>query len=163
MSLFSYWSSRLNLIKFNGLNFSSAFGFAMFSPSNSYYYVSDMGLDKIFILNESWSYVSFKNFNNPGYFTTIGNSLYVTGKTNIWKLDENLNIFIQYNATGTAPDYRGIYFNCTNNLIYVAPKAFNFIHVFDLNLILIHNISTSPHFPYSIAEYNNQLFVGTIN
>jgi hypothetical protein len=34
------------------------------------------------------------------------------------------------------------------------------IHVFNLNLSFSHNISTSPHYPYSISGYNNQMFVG---
>jgi hypothetical protein len=135
-------------------------GSAMFTPSNSYYYVSSNALNKIFILNESWSYVSSKVFPSPAYFSTIGNSLYATGNINIWKLDPNLNILIQFNATGTSPNYRGIYINSTNNLIYTAPYSFNVIHVFNLNLSFSHNISTLSYRPYSISGYNNQMFVG---
>ena len=94
----------------------------------------------------------------------IGNSLYASGQENIWKLDQNLNILIQYNASnGTIPIYRGIYYNCTNNFIYIAPRALNVIHVFDLDLSLNHSFSTSTYLPWSIAEYNNQLYVGTKN
>ncbi len=34
------------------------------------------------------------------------------------------------------------------------------IHVFNLNLSLSHSFSTSTYQPYSIAGYNNQLYVG---
>jgi hypothetical protein len=157
MSLFSNLSLQLSLNKINSENF---FGFGMFTPSSSYYYVSDNALNKIFILNERWSYYSSKEFASPAFFSTIGNSLYATGNRNIWKLDQNLSILIQFNATGTAPNYRGIYINSTNNLIYTAPGSFNVIHVFNLNLSFSHNISTSPYKPYSISGYNNQIFVG---
>ncbi len=123
---------------------------------NSYYFVSDYDLNKIFILNESWSYVSSKTFSSPAYLTTIGNSLYATGDSNIWKLDQNLNILIQYNA---APAYRGIYYNSTNGLIYTAAFDRNMIHIFNLNLSFHHFIST-PYEPWS--EYNYQIYVGTL-
>jgi hypothetical protein len=160
MSLFSNWSLQLSFNKINLNILSISHGFAAFTPTNSYYYVSDAGLSKIFILNESWWYVSSKTFLQPTYFTTIGSSLYATGETNIWKLDQNLNTLIQYNATGT-PIYRGIYINSTNNLIYIAPLALRVIHVFDLNLSLSHTFSTTIYAPWSIANYNNQMYVGT--
>ena len=159
MSLFSNWTLQSSFTQFNSISLSIATGFAMFTPSNSSNYVSDSGSGKIFILDESWSYVSSKSFSSPSYLTTIGSSLYVTGFKNVWKLDKNLNILIQYNATG-APSYRGIYYNSTNKLIYVAPAGLNVLHVFDLNLSLSYNISTSGYYPCSIAEYNNQLYVG---
>ena len=101
-------------------------------------------LNKIFILNERWSYVSSKGFSRPVYFTTIGKSLCVTGERCVWKLDQNLNILIQFNASsGSTPGYVGIYFNSSNDLIYVAPRSLNVIHVFNLNLTLNHTFSTS--------------------
>ncbi len=160
MSLFSNLSLQLSLKNINSINLFGALGFAMFTPSSSYYYVSDSGLKKIFIFKERWSYYSSKEFASPAFFSTIGNSLYATGDKNIWKLDQNLSILIQYNATGTNPNYRGIYINSTNNFIYIAPRSFNVIHVFNLNLSFSHNISTSSYKPYSISGYNNQIFVG---
>jgi DNA-binding beta-propeller fold protein YncE len=160
MSLFSNLSLQLSLKNINSINLFGALGFAMFTPSSSYYYVSDSGLKKIFIFKERWSYYSSKEFASPAFFSTIGNSLYATGDKNIWKLDQNLSILIHYSATGTNPNYRGIYINSTNNLIYTAPYSFNVIHVFNLNLSFSHNISTSTYKPFSISGYNNQMFVG---
>jgi len=151
---------QLSFDNIDSIGLTKSLGSAMFTPSNSYYYFSDNALNKIFILKEKWSYVSSKVFDSPAYFSTIGSSLYATGDKNIWKLDQNLNILIQFNATGTSPNYRGIYINSTNNLIYTAPYSFNVIHVFNLNLSFSHNISTSPYKPYSISGYNNQMFVG---
>jgi DNA-binding beta-propeller fold protein YncE len=137
MSLFS--NLTLSFKQISSTILSSAQAFAKFTPSNSYYYVSDNGLNKIFILNESWSFVPSKAFSIPAYLTAIGSSLYATGDVNIWKLDQNLSILIQYNAIGTSPFYRGIYFNSINNFIYV---AFLFFFIFFL-LILFSN-SFSP-------------------
>ena len=68
---------------------------------------------------------------------------------------------IQYKATGTAPYYRGIYFNSTNNFIYIGTFLFTMIHVCNLNLSLSHNISTLIYQPWSIAGSKNQMYVGT--
>jgi hypothetical protein len=160
MSIFSYMTIQLSFNNIDSFSLTKLLGSAIFTPSNSYYYFSDNTLNKIFILNESWSYVSSKVFNSPAYISTFGNSLYATGNKNIWKLDQNLSILIQYNATGTSPNYRGIYINSTKNFIYTAPFSFNVIHVFNLNLSFSHNISTSTYKPFSISGYNNQMFVG---
>ncbi len=65
MSLFCNWKLQFSFNQINSKMFSEVFGFAMLTPSNSYYYVSDHGLNEIFILNESWSYLSSKTFSNP--------------------------------------------------------------------------------------------------
>ena len=93
MSLFGNWYFISSYNQINSTNFSYAAGFAMFTPSNSYYYVSDANLNTIFIFYESWSYISSKVFTSPVYLITIGSNLYVVGSSNIWKLDQNLIIF----------------------------------------------------------------------
>ena len=86
---------------------------------------------------------------------TVVKSLNITGLSNLWKLDQNLNILIQYNST--TPAYRGLFFHSTNSLLYVAPSALTVIHVFNLNLIYNHSFSTSSKKPFSIKGYNNQI------
>jgi hypothetical protein len=105
----------------------------------------DTVANKVYILNDNWSYISYKTFTRPTYMITIGSSIYMTGDINIWKLDKELNILIQYNSTeSTFPFYRGIYYNSSNGFIYVAPNNLTVIRVFDLNLTYNHNISISP-------------------
>ena len=122
----------------------------------------DWSANKVYTLNYNWILVSIKPFTLPEYMITVENSLYMTGDLNIWKLDQDLNVLIEYIANNN-PSYRGLCYNPTNGLIYVAPYRLNSIHVFDLNLNLKRNISISPHIhiPWSIIEYSNQLFVGT--
>ena len=94
---------------------------------------------------------------------TVESSLCMTGDLILWKLDKNLNTWVQYKATGTVPSYRGLYFNSTNRFLYVARCALTVIHVFNINFTFSHNISISPYRPYLITGYNNQLYIGTDN
>ena len=140
----------------------------MYSSSNTqYYYVIDY-LDydsnsgRVYILNDNWVFLSYKAFTYPAYMITIGTSLYMTGEVNVWKLDENLNVLIEYNPNGPSPWFRGISYTPSNGLLYVVAYNLNFIHVLDLNLTFKRNISTEPYKPWSITEYSNQLYVGSI-
>jgi hypothetical protein len=162
--VFRYSTIRYNITAFNGMNFTSSIGFGFYSSCNASYYVIDHGTSRAYILNGDWSYVSYKNFSYPTYMITIGSRIYMTGSSNIWKLDKDLNILIQFNSTGNnTSKYRGIYYNSKNGFIYAAPMSLTEIQVFDLNLAYNHNISISPYKPYSISEYNNKMFVGTTN
>ena len=71
-------------------------------------YVMDYGANEVYILNDEWKFISFKSFSNPAYMISIGNSLYMTGHSNVWKVDQDLNILINYKPTGGSPVYRGI-------------------------------------------------------
>jgi hypothetical protein len=77
------------------MNFNWLIGFGFSSSCNTSYYVIDHGASRVYILNDDWSYVSYKNFAYPAYMITIGSSIYMAGGLNIWKLDEELNILIQ--------------------------------------------------------------------
>ena len=142
---------------FDGTSFGALSGFEMYSSPNAlYYYVMDYW-NGVYILNDQWSFISFKVFTNPYNMINIRNSLYMTGKYNIWKLDQDLNILINYNPGGD-PNYLGINYNPSNGFIYVASTQE--IQVLNLNLTLIRRISTSPRTPYSITISSNILYVG---
>ena len=161
MSLFSSRTIQSNITQLNGNSFGWLSGFGMYSSSKTvFYYITDLYADTVYILNDEWKFISFKTFSNPAYMITIGNSLYMTGNSNVWKLDKDLNIMInQY--LGGSPGYRGISYNPTNSLIYVVALNLREIQVFNLNLTLIRHFSTSPHQPWSITESSNKLYVGT--
>ena len=81
----------------------------------------------------------------------------MTGEYNVWKLDQDLNILINYPG-----GYRGMSYNPSNSLIYAAAYFYlNEIQVFNLDLTFIRHISTSPHKPFSTTESSNQLHDGT--
>jgi hypothetical protein len=128
---------------------------------NTSYYVADTTTGNVFLLNDNYGYVTKKPFSNPSYIINVNSSLYITGDSNIWKTDKYLNILVTYSTT-TVHNYDGILFNCTDNLIYAAPYTYTYFQVFDLNLALRNSVSVSPHNPRSLAEYNNELYVGTL-
>ena len=57
MSLFSNLSFQSSINKINSMTLSVALGFAMFTPSNSFYYVSEYSLNKILIIYVLWQQV----------------------------------------------------------------------------------------------------------
>ena len=94
-------------------------GFGMYSsPGTVYYYVMDTNANKVFTLNDEWKLISFKSFNSPLYMVSIGNSLYMTGEYTVWKVDQDLNILVNYNPGGY-PLYREISYNPSNGFIHV--------------------------------------------
>jgi hypothetical protein len=133
----------------------------MMAGFNTSYYVMDYVANIIFLLNDNYGYMNKKSFSKPTYILTIGSSLYITGDNDIWKTDESLNVLRKYSSQSSA-QYRVMYFNCTENEIYVSSQQYKYIQVFHLNLTLKYNISTSSYNSRSFSEYNNQLYVGTI-
>ena len=149
--------------EFNGTSFGFLSCFGMYSSSNkTYYYVMDNAYSIVNVSNDDWLFISSKNFTYPQSMISIGNSLYMTGQYNVWKLDQDLNILINYYG-GRNPRYRRISYNPSISFIYVVAAAPNLyeIQVFNLDLILMRRFSTSPHEPYSIIVSSNQLYVGT--
>ena len=107
--MFNNPSIQSNITQLNGNSFSWLVGFGMFSSSGTvYYYVMDYVANKVFILNDQWSFISSKVFYNPAYIINIGNSLYMTGDYNVWKVDQDLNILINCEPIGDNPGYTGI-------------------------------------------------------
>jgi hypothetical protein len=135
-------------------------GFGMMVDFNTSYYIMDELANRTYLLNDNYDYVTDRTFTFPQYMVTINSILFITGKSNIWKTDKYLNVLFTHTESGGA-NYNGIYYNCTFNLIYVAPTGYTYIQVFDLNLTLNHTISVSPNNPRSFDEYNNELYVGT--
>jgi hypothetical protein len=129
------------------------------------YYVINGIQNTTYVFDEDWNYVSEKtSLFHPNYMITIDNYFYITGLNSIWKTDQQLNVllvFDGYNPTGQAPWYNGLCYNSTKSLIYVASFTLQVIHVFNLNLTINYNITTSQYQPWSINENNNQLYVGT--
>ena len=146
--------------QFNGNSFGWLAGFGMYSSNNTtYYYLLDCGAGKVFILNDQWSFISSKVFCRPFNMISINNSLYMTGQWHIWKVDQDLNILINYDPGGH-PDYHGISYNPSNGFIYVAAFRLKEIQIFNLDLTLVRRISTSPHEPCSITISSNKLYMG---
>jgi hypothetical protein len=161
MNVFSNYIKKQSMNSLGGNSFKYSSGFGMMVDFNTSYYVIDYIANTIYLLNDNYGYVAMITFSAPQYMIVVNSSLYITGDRYIWKTDKYLNILITYPTT-TVHNYNGILLNCTENLIYVAPYAYTNLEVFDLNLHLNSSISVSPHNPRSLAEYNHELYVGTL-
>jgi hypothetical protein len=167
LNVFGYSTVRSIFTALGGIAFNDLYGFGFYSSCNTSYYVLDHGTNIVYTLNDDWLYVSYKSFLFaspkifPTYMIIIGSTLYVTDDSNLWKIDKNLNILIQYTSIVSVPNYRGIYHKSSNGFIYVAPSSLTEIQVFHLNLTNSHKISVAPYNPFSISEYNNKMYVGT--
>jgi hypothetical protein len=163
VSVFTNPTIQSTFYQFNGNSFDGICGFGKYSSSNAtYYYVMDFGANKVYILNDDWSFISSKYFVSPSYMILINNSLYMIGDSlYVWKVDKDLNILIIYNPGGEGPNYLGISYNPSNGLIYVAAQWLKEIQLFNFDLTMIRRFSTSPHNHMSIAVSLNQLYAGT--
>ena len=162
MSVFSNPTIQSTITQLNGTSFGGLNGFGMYSSSTkAFNYLMDYVYGIVYILNDEWSFISFKTFRNPYNMISIDNGLYMIGISNVWKVDQDLNILINYGGYPLYPLYRGISYNPSNSLIYVAAAYLKEIQIFNLDLTLIRSFSTSPHQPWSITESSNKLFVGT--
>lgn len=134
----------------------------MLSSNQTVYYIT-ASLGQIFTFDDNWNYVATKSsLTSVTFMITIGCFFFITSNTNIWKTDQQLNLIKQYNPVGTS-NFKGLFYNSTNNWIYVAAQSTYSIQLFDLDLTLKGNISTSPYQPWAITGYINQIFVGTTN
>ena len=106
--MFRNQSIQSNITAFNGNSFGRLNGFGMYSSSGIVYHYEMDWYKGVFILNDQWSFISFKVFTYPLYMISTGNSLFMTGRDNVWKLDQDLNILINYEPNGSDPHYRGI-------------------------------------------------------
>ena len=147
MSVFTNSAVQSSFTQFNGTSVGNIMGFGMYSsPSETYYYVMDyFGI--VYILNDDWQFISFKNFTNSLYMISINNSLYMSGSYDVWKVDKDLTVLINYNynQAGSNAKYLGISYNPSNSLIYVTSSMFSMF---------------SSYYPWSITVSSNQLYVG---
>ena len=158
MCIFKNVSKKSFFNSYSGHNFSYLVGFGKLIDTNSTYYIADISESRVIMFDENWNYLINKTFSSPAYIFTINSTLYISGDNNVFKTDKDLNILKQFNANGLG--YRGIEFNQTNKVIYVATYKSPRIDIFDLNLTLTDNINTSPYFPYALLIYENMLYAG---
>ena len=136
----------------------------MLQSANTSYYIADYWNNRVYKLNNTWEYVGQNSFSNPSGIIAVSNNLYIASESQVYKTDSNLNVLNQYNNSINSPAYRGIFYNPTDCLIYIA--AYNdtvkAVHLFDLNLHLNGSISTSEYNPWSIVGFDNQIYIGTL-
>ena len=134
----------------------------LISTKTTTFYVSDRDGDKVFMFKDNWSYITFFNFPSPICIIVVGRFLYISsGDAYIYKTSNSLNILARF-TTNHFCSFSGIYFNSSNNLIYVASYVggLNKILRFDLNLNFYDDFTTQSYRPYSINGFKETLYVG---
>ena len=164
LNVFNYYKLRREILTHNGIQFKTLHGFAILRSPSIAYYFSEWGNNRVYKLSESWELLDVNTYLQPSYMVGIGSDLYIAGQSHVFKANSNLQLINQYDPA-TSPFYRGVYYNSTCNLIFIA--AYNLDHrkidVFDLNLQLTDSISTMPYDPWSIVGFNSELYAGTID
>ena len=164
LEVFDNFSSKLNVTPSNDYKFDWLCSFGMVKSINTSYYITDYDHNRIFILNEDWTIVSFKDYKFSRYIVAVKDNLYIVGDESIYKTNSKLELL--GNITSRDSYYTGIY--STDSLIYVTSIKLNIsieiemsIKIFDLNLVAYDSITTTPYKPWSISGYNDVLFIGT--
>ena len=66
--VFNYPIIQSNISTFNDISFGDLAGFGMMY---SLFYVIDYWANKVYILYDNWSFISFKTFTLPAYMITV--------------------------------------------------------------------------------------------
>jgi hypothetical protein len=121
------------------------------------YYVMNFLQKSILVYNENWDYqrtYPTRNIVYPTYSININGTIYTSGDYGVQKYDMYLNFIKQVYINS-----RGIYYNPSNQLIYIAEYPGNTIEIFDQDLNLNSTIITSQS-PWFLTGYNDKLVVG---
>ena len=95
----------------------------------------------LLVYNESWEYqktFTLKNSFYPTYSINIYGTIYIAGDFGVRKYDMHLSFIKEIYCYS-----RGIYYNASNQLIYVVEYPTNIIQVFDQDLNLNDTIITN--------------------
>jgi hypothetical protein len=130
------------------------------------YYVMNFNRKNVIVFNENWEFqriitppsTEYPLF-GPAFSMNINGVIYTSSDGIINKYDKNLNLIKQINSTGYN---RGIYYNPSNQMIYVAICNQNLINLFDIDLNLKSTLNTD-YSPFFITEYNSQMVVSDQN
>ena len=156
----------LNLVKIITANKSvnylySTYSFGMVCNSNISSYVIQSIYDRILKFDQDWNLIKYSKLPSSNFMITLVDNnvkrLFITRDSYITEIDENLNQIKSVSITGY--NY-GLYFNSTSIQLLVASGSNATINVFDLNLILMGNISV-PYTNNYILEYNGLLYVSS--
>jgi hypothetical protein len=155
--------------------FYNLYGFGSYNTNNTTTYLAiENAQFRLFRLDADWNLLDDTNtcystsyLSRPGLMIRIEKYFYLSFDNYFLKTDFNLNVvgpFFKV-STGIVPKYRGLWYNSSNNLIYVASNYWYTIDVFDLNISKIDSISTLTnstfYYPWSLQGNGDKLFCGT--
>jgi hypothetical protein len=145
-----------------GFNDSYSFISIIDATNTTFYYVFQFSSDEILIFNEKWVYQKSVSLAKSTYAIEVETELFVTADGVFYKTDRNLNVMKMFNSS--ISKYRGLYYNKTADLIYVADYTVYYkIDVFDGNLTFVKSISTYGYKAHALAVLNDYMYIGTMN
>jgi hypothetical protein len=130
------------------------------------YYVMNFKGKNIIVFDENWGSqriitppsTEYPIF-GPAFSMNINGLIYASSDDIINKYDKNFNLIKQINSSG---HNRGIYYNPSNQMIYITICNQNIINLFDKDLNLKSTLNTN-YSPFFITKYNNQMVVSDQN
>ena len=127
-----------------------------------FYYAVDNIKNVVIIFDETWSPKSFYNLSfSPAYIKQVENELFFTSNMSLIRTTLTGTLLSQCFSNGLF--YRGIYYNESSQLLYVAGyDGINggSIDLFNRNLTLLRQISLASRSAYSVEGFGNRLYVG---
>ncbi len=158
MNLFPTYQLRQTIT--NNINLAHSF-LSIVEMNPPLYYVMNFWSRNVLVYNESWEYQrTYPIINNsllPSYSININGTIYIAGDFGVQKYDKYLNLT---KDSLFLDQYRGIYYNPSNQLIYSIIWTYtNIINVYDRDLNLYGTIATSES-PWFLTGYNDKLVVG---
>jgi hypothetical protein len=82
----------------------------------------------------------------------VNDTFYISSLQCVFKTDKYLNLIYKYNLTGFA--FTSIYYNSTNNLIYVVSSVERFIYMYSIDFVdVVGTIDVSPYIPWLVLNY----------
>jgi hypothetical protein len=125
--------------------------------SPPFFYVFDFNGRTANVYNEYWEYQrSIALGFEPSYSINVNGTIYVATSGLVRKFNANLNTITSL----TSRTYRGIYFNPSNRLIYLANRLTSNIDVINENLSSNTTLTVSGMSPWFITGYNGQIVAG---
>jgi hypothetical protein len=125
----------------NSLNWSFLTGFEQYvRDGTTKYYLFDYGRSNCAVFDSQWT---FQNYTTvvPNTFTAkcVGNYLYLSSETYLYKADPNLNIF-QYSQAYPSGDFRAIQYDSNSLIFYITSQGQSYLNVFDMTLARLRKI-----------------------
>jgi hypothetical protein len=155
MNLFQTYQLRQTIT--NNLDLAGCF-LSLVEMNPPLYYVMNFNQNNILVYNENWEYQGTyptKNYFRPSYSININGVIYIATDRAIQKYDMLLNFIKEIYCYS-----RGIYYNASNQLIYIAIRwPYSGINALDQDLNLKNTITTN-HSPWFLTGYNDKLVVG---
>ena len=132
----------------------------IFNSNMRNYFVVDLLYDRILIFDDNWNYQKFRILPKPAYLKEVDENIFISSSNSFFKTNTNVDVIRTYQQRGA--DYRGIFYEKSTELFFVASESLRRIDVFNKNLSLTKSIDMGEYVPYSINSYQkSELLIGT--